>query len=94
MLLGNPAKARLKNSSREIVDHEEYAEDYGYSSDSDLEDDEDEKAASIKQKSKLKVHLFDPYEIPGEGRRISCEEHDEHTGQVKIVKIPDVAFVT
>ena len=94
MLFRNPAKVQLRNFSKGIIDHDECAEDYGYSSDSDLEDDEDEKAASIKQKSKSKVHLFDSYGTPGEGRRIPCEEHDERPVQGKILKIPDVAFVT
>ena len=84
-------KTRLGNFSGDVIDHDEYAKDYGYSSDSDLEDDG---VASLKQKSKSKDHLFESRGIPGGGRRIPCEEHDEHSGRGKVLKIPDVAFVT
>jgi hypothetical protein len=63
-------------------------------SDSDLEDDEDEKVASLKHASKSKVHPFDPFGVPGEDRRILCEEHEERVETGKVVKIPDIAFVT
>ena len=43
---GNFAESRSKDFDREVVNDEEPTEDYGYLSDSDLEDDEDEKAAS------------------------------------------------
>jgi len=87
--------AQLKDSSsKDVIDHEEYAEDYGYSSDSDLEDDEDEKARPTKKGGKSKVHLFDFCGISGEDRMISCEEHKEHIEQGNVVKIPDMAFVT
>ncbi len=69
-------------------------EDYGYLSDSDLEDDEDEKVASPKHTSKPKVHLFDPFGVPGEERRILCEEYEERPTKGKVVRIPDMAFVT
>ena len=87
--------ARSKDSSsKDVIDHEEYAEDYGYSSDSDLEDDEDEKARPAKQGGKSKVHLFDLCGISGEERMIPCEGHEEHIEEGNVVKIPDMAFVT
>ena len=91
VLFRNPARVQLKNFSRDAIEHDEYAEDYGYSSDSDLEDDG---VASFKHKSKSKDHLFESRGIPGGGRRIPCEEHDEHPEQGKVLNIPDVAFVT
>ena len=94
VLSRNPAEAQLEDFNKDVIDHEEFAEDYGYSSDSDLEDNEDEKVASFKQATKSKAHLFDPFAIPGEDERIFCEEHGEHVDKGKVVKIPDMAFVT
>jgi hypothetical protein len=93
LLTKSPADFQPKNSGKEAIDDEEFAEDYGYISDSDLEDDEDEKAAPFKH-TKLKVHPVDPFGIPGEDRRILCEEHEEDAKNGKVVKIPDIAFVT
>ena len=80
MLFGNFTESQSRDFAKEAIDDEESAEDYGYLSDSDLEDDEDEKAA--------------PVAIPGEDKKILCEEHEERVDQGKIVKIPDIAFVT
>jgi len=93
VLFGNFAESQLKHF-KEPIDDEESAEDYGYLSDSDLEDDEDEKVASFKGPSKSKVQPLDPFGIPGEDRRILYEEHDECVEKGKVVKIPDMAFVT
>jgi hypothetical protein len=93
VLFGDFAESQSKDF-KEAIKEEESAEDYGYLSDSDLEDDEDEKVASFKQNTKLKGHPFDPFAIPGENMRIICEEHDECVGKGKVVKIPDMAFVT
>ena len=94
VLFGNFAESQSKDFSKEEIDDEESAENYGYLSDSDLEDDEDERLAPFKNTSKPKVHSFDPFTIPGEDSRILCEEHEERVEKGKIVKIPDVAFVT
>ena len=80
MLFGNFTESQSRDFTKEAIDEEESAEDYGYLSDSDLEDDEDEKVA--------------PVAIPGEDQKILCEEHEEHVEKGKIVKIPDIAFVT
>jgi hypothetical protein len=61
-------------------------------SDSDLEDDEDKKVTLPKQKSKARSS--DPFDVPDEDKRIACEEHEEHVAKGKVVKIPDMAFVT
>jgi hypothetical protein len=94
VLFGNFVESQSKDFSKDAIDDEETAEDYGYLSDSDLEDDEDEKVASFKHACKAKVHPFDPFGIPGEDRRILHEEHEEHVEKGKVVKIPDMAFVT
>jgi len=94
VLFGNFAESQSKEFSKEEVDDEESAEDYGYLSDSDLEDDEDEKIALFKNTSKSKARLFDPFATLGEDNKILSEEHEEHVEKGKIVKIPDMAFVT
>ena len=79
MLFGNFTESQSRNFE-EVIDEEEIAEDYGYSSDSDLEDDEDGKSA--------------PAAVPGKSKKALCEEHDDRVEKGKVVKIPDVAFVT
>ena len=86
MLFGNFAESRSKDFN-EAIDKEESTEDYGYLSDSDLEDDEDDKASSLNPTSNSKVHLS------GE-KKIVCEGHEECVKIGKVVKIPDIAFVT
>ena len=93
-LFGNSAKAQLKEFNEEAIDEEESAEDYEYLSDSDLEDDEDEKVALFRQKAKSKGHSSNPFAIPGEDGRIFCEKHEEYINEGEVVKIPDIAFVT
>ena len=75
------------------IDEEEFAEDYGYLSDSDLEDYEDEKASLPEQASKPDLHPFDPFATPDDGRT-GCEVQVECMEKGKLVKIPDMAFVT
>ena len=94
VLFGNFAESQSKDFSKEITDNDESAEDYGYLSDSDLEDDEDENVALSKLTSKPKVYPVDPFGIPDEDRKIHCEEHEEHVEKGKVVNIPDMAFVT
>ena len=89
VLFGNFAESQSKDLGEEI-DEEEIAEDYGYLSDSDLEDGEDEKAASPKHATKSKSCAL---ELSGEDR-IVCEGHEERVEKGKVVKIPDMAFVT
>jgi len=89
-----PAGSQSKDSSKGPINDEESAEDYGYTSDSDLEDDGDEKDASFKCENKLKVGPLDLLGIPDEDRSIVCEEHDECVEKGRVVKISDVAFVT
>jgi len=93
VLFGTFAESQSKDFKEEI-DDEGSAEDYGYLSDSDLEDDEDEKVTSFKHTSKPKVYPFNPFGAPGGDRKTPCEEHEECTEKGKVVKIPDMAFVT
>ena len=79
VLFGNFAESQSKDF-KEGIDEEESAEDYGYLSDSDLEDDEDERVPSVV--------------VPSEDKKILCEEYEERVEKGKFVKIPDVAFVT
>ena len=80
VLFGNFAESQSKDFSKDTIDDEESTEDYGYLSDSDLEDDDDMRAP--------------PVAVPPEQREIPCEEHEERIEKGKIVKIPDMAFVT
>lgn len=92
MLFGNFAESQSKNF-KGVIDEEESAEDYGYLSDSDLEDYDDEKC-SFKHAAKAKVHHpFNPFAVPGEDR-VACEGYEERVEKGKVVKIPDIAFVT
>jgi len=36
----------------------------------------------------------DPFAVPGEDKKIVCEEYEEQVEKGKVVKIPDMAFVT
>jgi hypothetical protein len=91
VLFGDFAESKSKDF-KGAIDEEDFAEEYGYLSDSDLEDDEDEKL-SLKRASKSETRSFDPFSISGEDK-IACEDHEEHIEKGKVVKIPDVAFVT
>ena len=93
VLFGNFTESQSRDF-KETIDEEDSAEDYGYLSDSDLEDDEDEKSTSFKRKTKSKTRPFDPFVVPDEDRRTPSEESEEHVEKGKVVKIPDMAFVT
>ena len=94
VLFGNFAESQSKDFSNDTIDDEECAEDYGYLSDSDLEDDEDEKVAFFKHTVKSEAHPSNPFGVPGESKKVVSEEHVERVEKGKIVKIPDMAFVT
>lgn len=79
-----------ESQSKDVIEQEEFANDYGYSSDSDLEDDEDEKPW-LKQINKPEINSFDPFPAPSEDQ-VGFERNKEQVE--KVVKIPDVAFVT
>ena len=91
MLFGKFAESQLKDF-KEAIDEDESAEGYGYLSDSDLEDDGDERPL-FKHTGKSKIRSFDPFPAPSENT-LSCERKEEHVLKGKVVKIPDMAFVT
>jgi len=90
VLFGNFAESKSKDFSEEAIDDEKSAEDYGYLSDSDLEDE----VALPRHTSKPNFHPVNPLGVPGEDGKIYCEEHEEHVERGKVVNIPDMAFVT
>ena len=79
------------------MDEEDFAEDYGYSSDSDLEDEEDQLRAlqHTVAEDAIQPEVQDPSDSPAisSGDNMVFEDH-ECVEQGKVVKIPDVAFVT
>ena len=90
MLFGNFVEAQSR-SLREAIDKQEFAEDYGYSSDSDIEDEEDK--WRIRQCGVTSQGLSGSTAISNKDK-IVYEDHDECVERGKVVKIPDVAYVT
>jgi hypothetical protein len=76
VLFGDFAEAQSRDF-KEAIDEDESTEDYGYLSDSDLGDDQDEKASS-----------------PNCTAEPPLEVYEERVERGKVVKIPDVPFVT
>ena len=96
MLFGDFAEARSRNFE-EAIDEEEFAENYGYSSDSDLEVEEDEEDVlralqDFAAEDATRSEVQDP--AISNGDQIVYEDYQECVEQGKVVKIPDVAFVT
>jgi hypothetical protein len=85
VFFGDFAESQQKDF-KDPVDEEGSAEDYGYLSDSDLEDDEDEKC-------ERQAAVLGPPVIPG-GGDTPYENRVERLERGRVVKIPDVAFVT
>ena len=97
MLFGDFVEARSRNFG-EVIDEEDFAEDYGYSSDSDLEDEEDRLRAlqHTPAEDATQSEVQDSSDSPAisSGDKKVCEDHEERVEQGKVVRIPDVAFVT
>ena len=89
MLFGNFAESQSKDFG-EPINEEEFTEDYGYSSDSDLEDDEDGKVLST---AGSRLSPLKPAEVMVENKT-APEDYKEEVEKGKVVKIPDVAVVT
>ena len=81
VLSGPFSESEAKDFS-EPIDEGEFAEDYGYSSDSDLEEDSD--FGSPAPKPRLKA--VQPEALYG--------KYKEHIEMGKVIKIRDVAFIT
>lgn len=94
MLFGNFAESGLKTFDEEEIDEEDYAEDYGYSSDSDLEDDKDEKFSWFKYVSYWMLLPFALFGLLLEDESSLCGERVRRAERGKVVDIPDMAFVT
>jgi len=126
VLFGGFAESESRDFDKETVEEEGSAGHYGYSSDSDLEDSDDEKDTPPEPVPKSKAHSFRqfsrrwirsspsnseagrtklgsegdtggeclPVPTPSEDEKTLCEEHEEHVDKGKVVKIPDMAFVT
>jgi len=94
LLFGNFSEAELKNFDGSIGRDESAAEDYGYYSDSDLGDEEDEKPRqSARTCDEPSAGPFRrPQPLVGENPR--HENLPEPANKGKIVRIPDMAFVT
>jgi hypothetical protein len=81
---------------RGTIDEADSTEDYGYSSDSDLETDEDSAGIMDMLTSMVAgtgAQQRGPPRVSG-GNKIVREEYDGRTMMGKVVKIPDMAFVT
>ena len=90
VLFGDFAEAQSK-SFQEVVDEDEFAEGYGYLSDSDLEDEGDDSHGKHPAESAVDPSGPSAVSVWGE---IDCGDHEEHMENGKVVKIPDMAFVT
>ena len=98
MLSGLYSESEPKNFS-EPIDEDEEAENYGYYSDSDLEDDEDvanTTGKSSKKAATLKSSSLDSSRLPPDDKKPEpiYGEWDEPSGKGTIIKIHDVAFIT
>ena len=89
MLFGDFAESQSKDFG-EPINEEEFTEDYGYLSDSDLEDDEDGKVLSTAGSG---LFPLKPAEVMVENKT-APEDYTEDIEKGKVIKIPDVAFVT
>ena len=90
MLFGDFTESQPKGFT-DLIDEEESTGDYGYLSDSDLEDDEDE--VSLNTARNLQDTQRSSSSIPG-GGDLACEVQEEHREEGKVVNILDMAFVT
>ncbi|KAF9785405.1 hypothetical protein BJ322DRAFT_828370 [Thelephora terrestris] len=89
LLFGDFAESQSKEFE-EAIDEDGSTEDYEYLSDSDLEDDEDEKILSGMEST---PHTLDAPASVGEEKAVP-EDYRERIEKGKVVKIPDIAFLT
>ena len=97
VLFGTFAEAESKDFPG-AIDDSESAEDYGYHSDSDLEEDEYVAGPGERPKKTvpLRGHLFGPFcfTLDKKESRHTDGKHKEHPEKGKVIKIQDVAFIT
>ena len=82
VLFGTFAEAKSRDFSED--DGNEFAEDYGYSSDSDLEEDRDFETPSS----------VEGQDTTPRQREVPNDEYEENTQSGKVIKVQDVAFIT
>ena len=98
MLSGTYLESEPKDFS-EPIDEDEQAENYGYYSDSDLEDDDDAVNAAGKVSKKTnppKSNSLDPFRLPAHDKKPApvYGEWSESPGKGPIIKIHDIALIT
>ena len=93
MLFGTFAEAESKDFS-ENLDETECAENYGYYSDSDLEEDED--FTGSKSPKHTGGRPFNPFSFTSTDSKPTPArgEHKERVEKGKVIRIKDVAFIT
>lgn len=90
VLFGDFAESQLKDFN-EAIDEEEIAEDYGYPSDSDFEDDDSEMQFS---RAGSEDHHLSLSLATSSEKKIVWEEYEERVEKGKVIRIPDMAFMT
>jgi hypothetical protein len=93
VLFGNFLEAELRNFSDDVGSHESTAEDYGYFSDSDLEDDDNEPVRPTPAHDESNATSPRSPHCPADEEPY-FGNHAELAKKGKIVKVPDIAFVT
>ncbi|KAF9778364.1 hypothetical protein BJ322DRAFT_495081 [Thelephora terrestris] len=98
LLFGKFGEAESKSFSEPLEDTES-ADDYGYCSDSDLEEDEDGSTSSKVaqgQTTLARGNGSDPFNFPPIENKPppTCGEYQEHPEKGKVIKIQDMAFIT
>ena len=95
VLSGTFAEAESKDLSQPI-DESECAEDYGYCSDSDLEDDDDavEGGKTLKKTATLRGHPFDPSCFTISEEVFVYGQHEASAKKGTVIKVQDIAFIT
>ncbi|KAF9778321.1 hypothetical protein BJ322DRAFT_1092680 [Thelephora terrestris] len=94
LLFGNFSEAELRDFNEDTDGRESTAEDYGYYSDSDLEDDEDEEPTppTLTHGGSAAGPSGPPHSQGGE--ESYYETHTELPDKGKVIRVPDMAFVT
>jgi len=95
VLSGTFAEAELKDFSLPI-DESECAENYGYYSDSDLEDDDDavKEGETLKKTATPRGHPFDPFCFTAGEEMPTHGQHKVSTKKGTVIKVQDIAFIT
>ena len=95
VLSGTFAEAESKDFSLPI-DESECAENYGYYSDSDLEDDDDDvkEGETLKKTATPRGHPFDPLCFTVSKEMPTYGQHKESVKEGTVIKVQDIAFIT